>query len=261
MIIHIYFTNGFLPWAKLFVESFRFHNGTEHQVVLTSRGLLPKQVKELNELYPDIQIDNSGFDIEYYAKKSGVPKKTLLKYKHEMETDGVSGKNRVWKLMIAGDERVKSVYEMVKKNVGGEHKHILHFDADMYIRAPLDELFDFVRHHDISMRLRPTTHINRKTMIALQGYKIGDKSLDYLRRWIAYIDKINPLKRPLGYGQTSSYYAYLDVKDSCNWGSVPVKFISAKMRKDDIIWASKRGKIKNLEIYRRDFKKWQTKQY
>lgn len=257
MIVHAYLTNGFFPWAKLFLESFRYHNGIDTPIILTTRGLIDVQVDELNNIYTNIRVDNSDFDINVFCKKSGLDKKTLLRYKKEVETKHVTQLNKVWKLMIAGDDRIKSVYDVVKEHTDSSHKHLLHFDIDMYIRASLAKLFKFVRLHDISMRLRLNRNLNRKVMIGVQGYKTNEASLDFLNKWIKYIDNVKPVKRHLGYGQTSCYYAYRDVEGMYKWGDIPLKYIAARMDKSDIIWSANtsKGKTENLRLYRKDFKK------
>lgn len=254
MIIHAYFTDGFYPWAELFLKSFKFHNGTDSPIILSTRDLSQDKIDKLYDIYSNIKIENEKFNIKNLCKKAGLTKKKLLEHKNEVETKHVTENNKIWKLMVAADDRVKSIHKVIS-NINTEEKHLLHFDIDMYFRAQLNELFSFVRNHDISIRLRLKSPLNRKTMIGVQGYKINQKSIDFLDRWIYYIDDVKPADRHKGYGQTSCYYAYCDVKNNCEWGNVPSKFISPRMKADDVVWSAntKKGKTKNLELFKKDF--------
>lgn len=253
MIIHSYLSNGFFPWAKIFLESYRFHNGSDNLVVLSTRGLNENQEKELYELYDNLIIKNQEYNIRIMAKKAGISQKILEKYKNEVETKCVTPKNKVWKLMIAADDRVKSIYDVMKEYRNEDF--MFHSDIDMYIRSPLTELFEEIKKHDISIKLRLKSKLNRKTMIGIQGYRLCRKTLRFMERWIKYIDDVKPKDRPLGYGQTSCYYAYEDFKDKVTWWSPPRRFIAPQMYDTDKIWSgnTKRGKTKNLEICYKDF--------
>lgn len=253
MIVHCYLTNGFFPWAKIFLESFKFHNGIKNKVILSTRQLKNDQVDELYNLYENLEIRNSDFDYDWMAKKVGISVDKLLKLKKEVEQVHVTEKNKVWKLMIAADDRVKSTYEVLKDHQNEDY--MLHSDIDMYIRRPLTELYNFIKKHDISIRLRLQSKINRKTMIGIQGYRICPKTIAFMERWIKYIDDVKPHARPLGYGQTSCYYAYRDFKDKVKWGSVPRRFIAPQMKPTDVIWSANtiKGKTENLRLCYADF--------
>jgi hypothetical protein len=255
MIIHAYLTNGFFPWAKFFMESYKFHNGVDKKIILSTFDLNKEQIDSLYNTYPNLEVQNSTFNIEQMSKKSGVPFKTLLKYKDQIERKHVNEKNKVWKLMVAGDSRIKCVRDIVKSNMNEDY--IVHCDIDMYIRSPLNDLFEFIKDYDIAMRLRLDSKINRKVWITIQCYKPSKISLDFLNRWIKYIDDVKPLKRVKGYGQTSCYYAYKETKNSCKFGNLPNNFVSAQRRPDDFIWSANThaGKTKNLQIFKDDFRK------
>jgi len=253
MILHSYLTNGFFPWAKIFLESYKYHNGEDHKVILSTRDLTDIQVAELYSLYGNLQVENSSFSIEDMAKKANVSTKVLLKYKKQVEEEHVTMKNKVWKLMIAADDRVKSVYNTMKSNM--DEDYMFHSDIDMYIRAPLDELFEHIKKHDITIKLRLKSKLNRKTMIGVQGYKISKTTLAFLNYWIAKVEKVSPKDRPLGYGQTACYYAYEKFKSRVVWGNIKRRFIAPQMLETDIIWSANtpNGKTENLKLCYKDF--------
>ncbi len=254
MIIHSYLTNGFFPWAELFLESYKFYNGIDNRIILSTRDLTKKQIKTLKRIYSNLEIRNKKLDIIQMAEKAGISHNKLLELKKQIEEDHVTEKNKLWKLMIAADDRIKSILEIME-----DYKHeeyLLHTDIDMYVRAPLIDLFNFIKEHDISIRLRLKSKINRKTMIGIQGYRLCDITINFLKKWIKYIDDIEPINRPLGYGQTSCYYAYKDFNSKVKWGSIPRRYIAPQMLDTDIIWSANttKGKTKNLQIFYEDFK-------
>ena len=255
MLIHAYLTDGFFPWAKFFLNSYKYYNGESIPIILSTKGLDKNQIKELESTYKNITIQSSTLNIEQMAAIAGVTIKTLLEYKEQIEKSCINEKSKVWKLMIAADDRVKSLLEVMKQQQSN-HKHILHFDIDMYIRNSLNELIQLVKANDVSMRFRLNSKPNRKTLISVMGFKI-DKGIKFIERWVKYIDDIEPKNRPIGYGQTSCFFAYRDMKDKFKWGDVPLKFASPHMKESDVIWSANtpKGKTSNLELFGRDFNK------
>jgi hypothetical protein len=253
VIVHAYLTSGFYPWAKIFLESYKYHNGEENRVILSTRSLQKYQISELKKLYGNLEIKNSNFSIKAMAQKAGIPHGQMLMYKKQVEREHVTMENKIWKLMIAADDRVKSIRDVLEENMYEDY--MFHSDIDMYIRAPLTELFDFIRQHEISIKLRLKSKPNRRTMIGIQGYKICKKTLNFLNNWIGHVERVAPKDRPLGYGQTACYYAYEQFKNKTNWGSVPRKFIAPQMKPTDIIWSANtiNGKTENLKYCYQDF--------
>lgn len=253
MIVHAYLTSGFFPWSKIFLESFKYHNGEGYKVILSTRNLSKAEISQLKKIYKNLQVLNRNYSLGEMAKKAGISQALLLKYKKQVEEKHVTEENKVWKLMIAADDRVKSIRDVLKDNM--KEDYIFHSDIDMYIRGPLDDLFDFIRQHDISIRLRLQSKPNRKTMIGIQGYRICQKTLNFLNRWIYHVESIPPIKRPMGYGQTACYYAYRNFKNKVKWGSVPRKYIAPQMKESDIIWSANtvKGKTENLKYCYKDF--------
>jgi hypothetical protein len=255
MIIHSYLTDGFYAWAKIFLKSFKETNGVDLAIVLSTFNLNDKQVDELYKCYENLTVENSQYNIEEFSRISGVPTKTLLKYKDEIEKQCVNNKNKVWKLMVAGDKRVKTVRDIVSRNINGEY--VLHFDIDMYFRRDLTNLFNLVDESDVAIITRMKSKENRKLWITIQGYKPSEKSLMFLNRWIYYIDKLKPADRPLGYGQTSCYYAYRDTINNIKFTGIPKKFASPIMNPKAYIWSGNTpdGKVENLKKFENDFDK------
>jgi len=252
MILHSYLTDGFYPWAEFYLESLRrWHPNIP--VLLSTRNLKPEQIRKLESVH-NVTVENEDLTYEKLAKRANLDLNQMMKLKNEVETVHVTDKNKIWKLMIAADDRVKCMVDVVKR-MEGQVDYVLHTDIDMYFRSKLDDLFDIASTHDVSLRFRLKSKESRKILISVQAYKPCQSSYDFLDRWVKYIDDITPPKRPLGYGQTSCYYAYRDFVNKIDWGKIPARFATAQWGEKDVIWAANtmKGKTENLKTFRQDF--------
>jgi hypothetical protein len=256
MIIHSYFTNGFFPWAKFFVESFVYHNAHHNlPIKLDAINITQEQADELHTLYDNLEIFRHKMDLEKIAEKYNISHKEILRQKKEIETFHITPQSKSWKLLIAGDLRIKSIYDMLDKFPNDD---ILHFDIDSYIRGDISYLLDLVENNDICVRFRlykPAS--NRKFLIAVMGYKNNENSREFLQDWIKVIESVNLPDRRIGWGQTSYYEAYLACKDKYKWGDVPESYSCARGFPGDTVWGANNdnGKTKNLKLYIEDFNK------
>jgi len=218
MIINAYFTDGYYDWGKLFLDSFAYHNGQDYKMILNTKDLNKKQIDGLYKSYKNLEVKNEELDWDHLEKISGIKKSQLSKWKNITEKQKVNKTIRAWKLMIAGDDRIKTIRDLLYELPEGEH--VAHFDIDTYVTGNMTDLFEFVKQNDFCTRLRIEKQIKRKgkvfrenraTLIYFQGYSINKKGKEFIDTWIKYIDKVNPANRQKGYGQTSCYYAILDM--------------------------------------------------
>jgi len=252
MIIHSYFTNGLYGWADIFVESFRYHHGDEHKIFLSSRNLNSTQIEKLSS-YSNIDLSNKKLNLNKIAKRARMSIDKIVKLKNEIETKAVTPKSIVWKQAISVEDRYRrSILEAMEKYP--DEDYLIHFDIDMYFRTHLQDLFNIVVDNDISIKFRLKSKLNRKVMGGLIGFKICEKTKKFMKKWIYHIDAIPLYKKPIGYGQTSFYLAYRDLKNEIKWGHIPSKFISPRFLETDVIWSgnTKAGKTKNLKICYKD---------
>ena len=76
----------------------------------------------------------------------------------------------------------------------------------------------------------------------------------FLKTWLNHLCKVPPHERPVGYGQTSCYYAYLDWKEKMSFGDIPQEFLTPSGYGKGILWGGNKGdKNKTLEKYEKDF--------
>lgn len=259
MFLHAYLTNGFIEWAEFFLETFKFHHGESIPVILTTRDLTYNQIESLHDIYGNLLIENEELPMKRLCKEANVSYKQMMKFKRETETHHVTMKNRVWKLLISADDRYKSVGDVMKRN---QHEDfMLHYDIDMYFRDRLDGLFKIMKENDISLRFRLKSKLNRKILGSVLGFKVSSKSIAFMDQWAKHVDAIKPAERPLGYGQTSCYYAFKDMEDQCKWGYIPGKYANSTPDPNYIVWAANtnKGKTANLKFFRKDFERLKKK--
>jgi hypothetical protein len=259
MIIHSYLTDGFFPWAKLYLKSFKLYHGENIPIILCTRDLSNQQMEELYSLYSNVNIKNENIDIEAVSKSWGLPIKKVLKYKNQIEKVHITPESRIWKQFTSADQRIRSIYNSMLES--RHEDYMIHSDIDMYFRGDLRDLFKLVRNNDISIRFRLKSSEHRKVMGGLIGFKVNDKVLKFMERWIYYLDVVPIPKRKAGYGQTSFYLAYKDLRNKYRWGDIPIMYISPWMKSDDKIWSANttKGKTENLKICYADFEKLRNK--
>ena len=114
MIFHTYLTDGYFEWAKLLIKSLKKTNGEDNAfVIVSSRNLKPEQCDELESLYKDLRVFNKNLNFKKMAKRARVDEDTLMRYKNKVETIKVDRESKVWKLMIAAEDRLKEILSIL----------------------------------------------------------------------------------------------------------------------------------------------------
>lgn len=262
-ITHTYFTDGYFGWAKLFVESFiHFNDMNRNFLILSTRNLKKDQIDELKSYHDMIIIKNKNLKYGELAKRVGVDKQTIIQWKHTVEFEKVNKECKAWKLMIAAEDRLKEIFEVLRKH---NPNRLLHVDVDTYVRGDVTPIFDVIDQNVFTTRWRYNKQIkrdgfvkyeNRATLISVQGYR-GLEAREFLKRWIELLDEVPPAKRPTGFGQTTCYRAYLEFQDRkpFTWGQIGPEFLSPQGFGNGILWGGNKGnKGDTLKLYRKHFK-------
>jgi hypothetical protein len=266
MIIHAYFTDGYYPWADFFVRTLKHSNGEDNKLIVSSRNLNKNQIKGLKDLYKNIEVRNKDLDYQKMAKRAKVSLNELMVMKKQVETIKINKTNRVWKLMTSAEDRIKEIRDVHNSLPEGEH--FLNMDIDTYIRHPLDPWFKIVRENDftsifrIEKQMREFGYLKREDFLiicCIQGYTISKKTTNFLNKWVEHIDSLNPPERSKGWGQTTCYRAYDEVKEELKWGNInPKTFSLTGVGEHHLIWGANKGsKTENLKRFKQDFKRRQ----
>jgi hypothetical protein len=256
MLIHTYFTDGFINFGKVFIESFKSFHGEEMPMVVTTRNLSPIQIAEIKGMYKNLIVLNEEIDMKTISGRTKRDIKTLKRYKYEIEYEHINGRgNVVWKQYISVEDRYRnSIVEAMKYSQG--EKYMMHIDSDSYVRKSLTPMFNLIMKNDITLIFRlDRPKPNRKIFGSLSGYKLGRKADLFMKTWIKHIDAIPLRKKPIGYGQTSCYLAYKDLENSnIKWGVIPKVWVKSDLNKKSLIWSGNhsRGKTKTAKIFQRE---------
>jgi hypothetical protein len=241
MIIHAYLTDGFYGWGELFLKSFKLYHGEEHKVFLCTRDLTESQIGNLKTLYSNIHVSNKKLDFGAIAERARLTVPELKVMKNCIENEpGAVKLNFLWKQAISVEDRNRnSITE----------DYLIHFDIDMYFRKNLQELFDHIKNRDITIKFRfNKSEPRRKVMGGLIGFKICEKTRQFMDCWVHHIDAKPLYEKPIGYGQSSFWFAYCDMKNEIHWGDIELKYISNKFLDTDIIWSANTGRQSKQEI-------------
>ena len=242
MLIHSFLTNGkpMFDFAKLFLQSFKYHNGDRYKIVFTGKDLSSHQIKTLKDIYPNLDIWNEHIDYEELSITTGYPIYKLHKIKERVE-NRKNGINRnddlMWKQFISVDERYKkSIIDTVNR-YEEFYQHVLHLDIDTCFFRDIEPIKKIVKNHDISFKWRyggdkkkDKGAINKKIIGYCIGITINENSKQYIHRWINYINKVPLMKRQNGYGQSILFLAYKDLKKQVKFGSIPHWITSSNLR-------------------------------
>lgn len=256
-IVHTYLTNGFVEMAKVFLKSLYFvHKKTPIFVWLDTRGCNENDIRGLKQCYPDsmLYINNMQLPLEEWSKKAGLSVDLMKKYKNECEQIYINKDNKVWKLMTAGDDRVKRLYDILwpSEEFLGKHGHIpnfnyiAHFDIDTLFRKRFSEVIKYMmRNIDIWLKLRPNSKVVKARITIDCIFVKPTKNIqDFFNKWIYHIDRVSPIERPVGWGQASCWHAFEEFKDKINYAKLPLEFgLPSRNDEDDYIWT---GNIHNL---------------
>jgi hypothetical protein len=260
MLIHSYLTNGFVPMAEVFLKSLHKVMGTAAPLVwLDTRSLKDTDMQRLRLCYPEerLHIVNRVIIMEDWARRAGVDVPTLKKYKRQCEQRYVSHKNRVWKLMTAGDDRVQALDDVLWRMQDKPLKElpdwglplpafVAHFDIDTLFRRPLEGLPEMMQQADIWLKLRPG-HPTLKARITIDCIFVkGSNAVrKFFDRWRYHINRVPPPQRPVGWGQASCWHAFVEVAERLNYAALPLEYgLPGRNKPDDVIWT---GNVHKLE--------------
>jgi len=219
MILHAYFTNGMFDNAKVFLESLLKTNGDKFDVLLSTRDLSIAQIMSLHSYYPKLEVENDILNMVELANRARIPVKRLQKYRRQIEKRFVTSENKVWKLLIAAEDRPRALHEVIARR--GEDP-IIHFDIDTLFRKDISPLAEMANQHDCCLLLRPKIRpIKARITISTMTWKRNAATMSFFDRWFHWLDFCKPNTRPIGYGQTSCWFAFEETREYLNYYTLP----------------------------------------
>jgi hypothetical protein len=226
-------------------------------VILDTRNLTPTQVASLYSHYPakKIFVNNEHINFNDWAERLNITVAELKKYKRECEQRFVSQRNKAWKLLTAGDDRIRALHRLLFEGLPPQNQpnwpginfdYISHFDIDTLFRKPLKPIIpDLMEEADIWLKLRPG-HPTVKARITIDCILVRPTNgvFDFFQTWRVNIDRVDPRRRPVGFGQLSCWEAFQKTKGKMNYKTLPVEFgLPGRNKKDQIIWCGNVHKL------------------
>jgi len=244
--------------AKLFVESFRVHHlDDEVPLLVHCLDTSAEQRRELADLYPHLSIMYTDIPMRKWAAGAGVSLNRLRRWRREVEGDYVTPKNKAWKLMTAGGDRVKVVRGLVstltpfspRTSVATQPaaEMLVHFDIDTLFRASILDIEQEMQGYDVGLKLRRKINpVKARITIDMMAIKHTPHTVAWLKYWTDNIDAVHPLEKPQGFGQSSCWGAFMQAEaEGMDALTLPLKYgLPGRNKPDNVVWNGNMHKLK-----------------
>jgi hypothetical protein len=252
MMIITQCSDTYVPWGKVFLESFRLTNGTDAKIHINGVHLSDKDIKQLKELYP-VTIKNHSYKKTDICERFNVSFKDYERCRLAV-AQGFKADCRWWMDFIVVEERISQLYQTIEDNP--REKYWLHLDIDMMFRESINPLLEGFRNNDVICRFRPNKTFVKQNgkhvpdYMKIAGGMVGGKGLmsrEFFKEWRDQIftrmgDGIKGRGEP--WGQTALYYAWLKWKDYMSFGQIDEKWLTAYCHYTRPIWCGhKKGNV------------------
>lgn len=246
-------TDTYMPWGKVFLESFRLTNGSNTKIHINGAFLTKKHIQELKSLYPNLTIKNNHYKVKDVIERFGVTEEDYERCKKAIP-DGFKKDCRWWMDFIVVEERISQLYETISNS---DEEYYLHLDIDMMFRKSINSLIKRLQssEKDVICRFRPDENFIKPDNTITPEYMriaggmvgINSSAKDFIKEWRDQIftrmgEGIQGRGEP--WGQTALYYAYEKYKDSLRFGQIDAKWLTACCDDDKPIWCGhKKGRV------------------
>lgn len=263
-IVHAFFTDGLFGFAEIFLDSFAAEHGEDIKIVFSTFGLSSAQINRLESRYANLEIRNKDLDILDVALKLNQPVAQVKEWKQQIEKNRTTDENYLWKVYFSVWERYRSLLKLATEFKSLGYKYLLHSDIDVYFRKSLDNYFNAMKKHDLTVYKRPWMSQNGFILGAFIGITLTSNSLNVLAIWKNYIEFIDIKDAPRGFGQITLTKTYHKTKSVCSWGDLLESENGPSFSKDrrlnSDLWFGNSNQGKNLknisvELFRKDFTK------
>lgn len=207
LLIHTFLTEGYMPYAELFLESLRYLYGDYIQVKLTGLNLSEGSINFLKRIYGNLEIDNKKVDDQEIVNKLKTDPQTIETWRQEIER-GVTTESNFWyKLYISVEQRYRSLDKVVEEAKTEGFKYILHSDVDIYFRKPFaGKLLKIMKDYDLGVYSIDKKQHTAKYFGGFICFNL--KEIDsFINQWMKEIDSVPFEKRWKGFGQSALYFA------------------------------------------------------
>ena len=146
--VYVYFTDGLQNWARCFLKSFRFFNGSKTLIVAETRDLSTETQECLKQLYPNLELRNRPLDMSAMAKMAQTTIETLQRWKGEVEHQVTTDENFPWKNLVSTVDRYRSLLPILNEFEDRGFTRMLHSDVDAYFRRGVGSIDEMIAEND-----------------------------------------------------------------------------------------------------------------
>jgi hypothetical protein len=257
-MIIVFCTDTFFEWGRVFLESFRIHNGENIRIHINGAFLTQRQIAIFRGMYKNLTITNKIYEPEDVIKRFNVTMRDFEKCKQNIGL-GIKDSCRWWMDFIAVEERITRLLSTIKNNIKNRSSGWwLQLDIDMMFRKPITELIDLIKSNDIIARFRPdrnfmieedyNVHVvpqHLRICAGMLGFN-GEHTVKFIEDWIDEIFKImgsgvhGRKGQGLPWGQYTLFNAYMKNIDKYKWGEVNKEWLTTECNNSDPIWCGHR---------------------
>ncbi|MEX0450731.1 hypothetical protein V6X62_02715 [Spiribacter sp. 218] len=214
IMVHTFVTANYLAWGELFLESFRRHHGEGIRIRIDGRDLSPDDIALLRGVYGNLEVHNEHVDWDAVARELDVDRATVDRWRTQISRGDVDETNFRIKLFLSVAQRYRSMDRVLRSAREAGYDYVLHSDADVYFRQPLDGLFGLMAEHDVVLFQRPTKKRHAmKVWGGFLGFRTRPNLDTFLDRWMGHIDAVPAPERWKGFGQSVLWFAIQDSDD------------------------------------------------
>ena len=248
-------TDTYVPWGKVFLESFKLTNGTDERIHINGVYLTDNHIKELKSIYPNLSIKNHSYKTNEIVKRFGVTESDFKRCKSAIAL-GFKKDCRWWMDFIVVEERISQLLQTIDEN--RDEEYWLHTDIDLMFRKTIEPLVSIIRDNDITCRFRPDKSFRKPKepdvmvpeYMRIAGGMVGLRGIlgrNFVAEWkdqIFYKLGKGIQGRGEPWGQTALYYAYERTRDYCSFGQIPAEWLTAYCHHERPIWCGhKKGHV------------------
>ncbi len=249
IMIVAYLTESYYEWAIIFLKSWKLTNDNNEKIHLNTRNLINSQIKNLNNIYSNVIIENKKMTINELSKKHGIQENIINDSKRDCDSGKTRGKHRLWMNITADGDRVERLLDTIKQNRDSE-KYFIHIDIDMLFRGSIKEIIDNTINNDVGLIIRKgnrniidpsklnvsTNGKNKDSLITIACVAIGstDNGQRFVEEWVKIINsKPMKMRNHLKWGQYAILQAFVNLKNNENWKwfRIPYGNINANLSK------------------------------
>lgn len=225
-------TKSYLPWAKIFLESWKLTNDNREPIVINTMDVTKEEGEELKAIYPNLLLIDRPYDEQHVIDKWKVKQKDIDRCKKAIPK-GFKKDCRFWMEYIVVDSRIKYLLDVMEMFPS---RYWIHIDIDLLWRESFQPIIDKIKYgYDFAAVFgsKEWKHERkRKESEYIAGGLLitkGKPGIDFVKRWLYHIESVSPSgisgrSATNVWGQATLYRAYQEFQQY-KWADIPHRWM------------------------------------